>query len=521
MANPSNDAVAIRAANEHPANFKKIFGVDKDTFFKAGQGAVNTVGNVGASFETLGKKVLKASQMTYSKPYANIINGISLGPSNVAGGIDKLSDSITSGLDGLSKQLQVNTEPFSEYVGSTLATLTGVLNDPLGPNGLGNVATKLINSVSPSLGEKINGLNQSLNMEALARFPKQMASGLDHIMTGIGNLLAVPLNILTNIYNGFQAILQSISKLISNITKSFTKLLMDFLDSIIPINSILGLLSSISSIAGKIGNIAGAFNIGAITNITSQITGFTDQFTSALSNPLDFASSLLPSSVGSVLTNLQNPENFIQGLLPEQLQGFVGGIQNPESLLKSLLPPDLRNGFDQIAEMTGFGYQGNAGWGFKKALDGTQGTALSNIMSNFNDKLGVVAPLLAGQPETPEGHTPQLNAGHNVSGYNEARRVNRNQYESSEKINPDGSVTRRAYGVEETTKPGSEFKDPEVARMVEASNAAARAEEARQDAIDAEFIKKNEERLAKMSPERRQQREEFLKKSQSRDGLTY
>ena len=428
MANSSNDAALIRAANEHPANFKKIFGVDKETFFKAGQGAVKTVGSAGNAFESLGKTVLKASQMTYSKPYANIINGISAGPGNLAGGIDNLSDSITSGLDGLTKQLQANTEPFSEYVGSTLATLTGVLNDPLGPNGLGNVATKLINSVSPSLGEKINGVNQSLNMEALSRFPKQMASGLDHIMTGIGNLLAVPLNILTNIYNGFQAILQSISRLISNITKSFTKMLMDFLDSIIPIKSVLGLLQSISSIAGKIGNIAGAFNISAITNITSQIDGFTNQFTSALSNPLDFVSSLLPTNISSVLTDLQNPERLIQGLLPAQFQGFVGGIQNPESLVKSLLPPNLRSGFDQIAQMTGFGYQGNAGWGFKKSLDGAQGTALSNIMANFSNKTGVMAPLLAGQPETPEGYTPQLNAGHNVSGYNEARRVNRNQY---------------------------------------------------------------------------------------------
>ena len=428
MANSSNDAALIRAANEHPANFKKIFGVDKETFFKTGQGAVKTVGSAGNAFESLGKTVLKASQMTYSKPYANIINGISAGPGNLAGGIDNLSDSITSGLDGLTKQLQANTEPFSEYVGSTLATLTGVLNDPLGPNGLGNVATKLINSVSPSLGEKINGVNQSLNMEALSRFPKQMASGLDHIMTGIGNLLAVPLNILTNIYNGFQAILQSISRLISNITKSFTKMLMDFLDSIIPIKSVLGLLQSISSIAGKIGNIAGAFNISAITNITSQIDGFTNQFTSALSNPLDFVSSLLPTNISSVLTDLQNPERLIQGLLPAQFQGFVGGIQNPESLVKSLLPPNLRSGFDQIAQMTGFGYQGNAGWGFKKSLDGTQGTALSNIMANFSNKTGVVAPLLAGQPETPEGYTPQLNAGCNTCGYNEARRVNRNQY---------------------------------------------------------------------------------------------
>lgn len=420
MANPSSNAVAIRLARD--PNAKKILGADVQEIFK---GSAETASK---AFGSLGKTVQSAKQITYSKAYNNIINGIATGPSNVAQGIDGFSDSLTQTLDKFSEQIKLNTEPFSEYVGSTLGTLTGVLNDPLGPNGLGNVATKLINSVSPSLGEKINNVNQSLNLEALSRFPKQMASGLDHIMTGIGNLLAVPLNILTNIYNGFQAILQSISKLISNITKSFTKMLMDFLDSIIPVNSILGLLQSISSIAGKIGNIAGSFNISAITNITSQITGFTDQFTSILSNPLDFATSFLPANVSSILTDLQNPEKLIQGLLPEQFQGFVGGIQNPESLVKQFLPANLRSGFDQIAEMTGFGYQGNAGWGFRKSLDGTQGTALSNIMSNFSDKLGVMGPLLAGQPEVPEGYTPELKAGHNTAGYNEARRVSKKQY---------------------------------------------------------------------------------------------
>jgi hypothetical protein len=227
--------------------------------------------------------------------------------------------------------------------------------------------------------------------------------------------------------------------------------LMDFIDSIIPINSILGLLSSISQIAGQIGNIAGFLNISAITNITSQITGFTDQFTNALNNPLKFVSSLLPANISSALDDILNPENFIKGLLPKQIQGFVDSAKTPQSLVRDLLPPNLRDGFDRVSQMSGFGYQGNAGWGFKKALDGTQGTALSNIMENYKDKLGVLGPLLTGQPETPEkfGYTPELNAGHNVCGYNEARRVNRNQYESSgSSYKTDGKTeTITAYGV--------------------------------------------------------------------------
>ena len=447
MAN-SSDAVAIRAANEHPANFKKIFGVDKEAFFKNAQGAVNTIGSAGSAFESLGKKVYKASQMTYSKPYANIINDIATGPGKVAEGIDGISNSLTQNLDKFSEQIRLNTQPFSEYVGSTLGTLTGVIQDPLGPNGLGNVATKLINSVSPGFGEKINGLNQSLNLEVLGRLPGQIMSSVDHILTGIRDLLAVPLNVLAEIYHGYQAIMRSISKLINSVMDGFFQLIINFLDSIIPIKSILGLLESISTLANQISGIAGAFNISAITNITGQITGFTDQFSSIINNPLDFVEGLLPANVSGFLNDLQNPQAFIEGLLPAQVSGFIDGLQNPKNLIKQFLPGDLANGFDKIADMTGFGYTGNMGYGFKNSLKAPQKSVLQSIMGSFSNQMGVLGPTLAGQPETPEGYTPQLNAGHNVSGYNEARRVNRNQYESSYKS--DGKTeTVTAYGVTE------------------------------------------------------------------------
>ena len=421
----SSEAIAIIAQND--PNIDKSLGKGtKDLFNKA----AGSVGNFGNTLENLGKKVYSTSQITYSKRYKNLSTGVGLGAVNIATGIDKTTESITGTLDKFTEQIRLNTEPFSEYVGSTLGTLTGVLQDPLGPNGLGNVANRLLNQVSPGLGEKVNGLNQSLNLQALSRFPSQVMSSVDHILTGIGNLLAVPLNILSEIYYGYQAIMQSISKMISNVMKGLTQFLFDFLDSLIPIKSVLGLLEQVSSLAGQIGSIAGAFNISAITNITNTITNFTDQFTSALNNPLDLVSSFLPPQVSGLLND---PQSFIEGLLPQQVQGFISGMQNPQNLLKSFLPADMAAGFDKIADMTGFGYHGNAGWGFRQAANGAQSTALSNIMSQFNNKMGAMAPLLAGQAETPEGYQAQLNNGRNASQYNEARRDTKPQYTSSQR----------------------------------------------------------------------------------------
>ena len=405
-------------AHEPEANLKKMFGQASKAAASVIKAGTGTVGSIGSGIESAGLNVdslaknTNAVAKTYSKKFDKIIEGI-----------DSTSSSMTGSINKLTAQLKLNLEPFSEFTGSTLGTLTGVLQDPLGPNGLGNVATRLINQVSPGMGDKINGLNQSLNLQALSRFPSQVMSGIDHILTGLGNLLAVPLNILSEIYHGYQAIMQSISKMIGSVMKSVTQLLFDFLDSLIPIKSILGLLEQVGTLASQVGGIAGAFNVSAITDVTSQITGFTDQFTSVLENPLDFAASFLPPQVSGILNDLQDPQSLIEGLLPEQAAGFVDGLKNPQNLVKSFLPPDMAAGFDKISEMTGFGYQGNAGWGFRKAMDGTQTTVLTNIMSQFKNQTGALGPLLAGRPDTPEGYQPQLIGGkYNVMGYNETAR---------------------------------------------------------------------------------------------------
>lgn len=423
----SSVAIAIRAQND--PNSKNIFGVKFEDFFKAPAGSV---GVVGSSFENLGKKVSSTSQITYSKAYKNISQNIASGSAGIAEGVDTFSTTLQRSLDNFSKQIDKNLEPFSEFVGSTLGTLTGVIQDPLGPNGLGNVATRLINSASPGMGDKINGLNQTLNLQAISRFPAQMMSGIDHILTGVRDLLSVPLSILSEIYYGYQAIMKSISKLVSGIIDGFSKFLLDFLDSIIPIKSILSLLDSISTLANQVGSIAGSFNISAITDVTSQITGFTDQFTDVLSNPLDFASSFLPANVSSFLSDIQDPQALFENLLPEQVSGFVDGIQNPENLIKQFLPGDLANGFDKLADMTGFGYHGNLGFGFKSVLEGTQKTVLQDIVGSFGDKMGALGPILAGQPDQPQGYKPELRAGHNAGLYNETRRVSKEQYKQAE-----------------------------------------------------------------------------------------
>jgi len=397
MATPAQ----IRAQND--PNAEKIGIFNAKTIAKGSQ----AIGNVGNTLFATTQQVASRSAITYSKAYEKLIQPTSLALSGVSLGIDGVSNSLSKTLDSFTTQISANLQPISDYMGSTLGTLTGVLKDPLGPEGLGNVATKLLNSVSPGLGDKINNQNKVLNLEALSRFPSQIMASIDHIVTAIDNLLAVPLSIISEIYYGYMAIMQSISRLVNNIINGFTQFLLNFLDSIIPIKAIMELLNTISGLANQIGGIATTFlGTNIITGAMNQLTQFTRSIGNVLNNPLDLLFSQLP---------------------PEITQG-INLLQRPQDLINSLLPPQLSEGFATISKMTGFGFNGNMGFGFQSVLNGFSGGVLSTILSKYASQYNILSPLLNGQPETSDGYTPKLIGVFNDSLYSEKARPTKKQY---------------------------------------------------------------------------------------------
>jgi phage-related protein len=397
MATPAQ----IRAQND--PNAEKIGIFNTKTLNKGAE----AIGNLGNSLFASTQEVASRSAITYSKAYEKIIQPTSQSLTNVSSGIDGLSDSLTNTLDKYSEQIRTNLQPISDYMGSTLGTLTGVIKDPLGPEGLGNVATKLLNSVSPGLGDKINAQNKALNLEAIARFPKQVMASVDHLISAIDNLLAVPLSIISEIYYGYMAIMQSLSRLVDNIINGFTKFILDFLDSIIPIKSILELLTAISDLANQVGGIATTFmGANAITGAMNQLTQFTSQIGNVLNNPLDLIFAQVPTEVNSFINSLQNPQDFIN----------------------DLLPPQLSQSFATISKMTGFGFNGNMGFGFQSVLEGFKGGVVRSILTQYSTQYKILAPLLAGQPEIAKGYTPRLIGTFNDALYSEKARPTNNQY---------------------------------------------------------------------------------------------
>ena len=400
MATPAQ----IRAQNDPNAEKMGIF--NSRTLSKGSE----AVGSVGSSLFGTTQQVASRSAITYSKSYEKIIQPTSLALSGISTGIDKTNDSLSRTLDTFSAQISANLRPISDYMGSTLGTLTGVIKDPLGPEGLGNVATKLLNTVSPGMGDKVNAQNKALNLDAISRFPKQMMAGVDHLISAVDNLLAIPLSILSEIYYGYMAIMRSISKLVNNIINGFTQFILNFLDSIIPIKSILELLNAISGLANQVGGIATTFlGTNAITGAMNQLTNFTSEIGNVLNNPLDLLFAQVPVDVNSFVNSLQNPQDFIN----------------------KLLPPQLSQSFATISKMTGFGFNGNMGFGFQSVLEGFKGGVVKSMLTQYSSQYKILAPLLAGQPDTAEGYTPRLMGTFNPSLYSEKARSTKNQYQET------------------------------------------------------------------------------------------
>ena len=334
---------------------------------------------------------------------AGIVGDITTGIDNAVGGI-------LFGASEFANDLRQTLQPVSDFMGSTLGTLTGVIKDPFGPQGIGNVATNLLNKVSPGLGDKTNNSTLAVAARNLQNLPAQLFSGLDHLITAIDDILAIPFGLLNEIYFGYMEIMKKISEAISNLMNGFIELFFSILDPIIQIRQILDLLQAVGSLASQIGTIASTFfNINQITQFTNIVQNVQLQIQGLINDPT----------------------NLIISVLPPQINEAINLIQSPEQIINSFLPPELNNVFAKLPSIAGFGFNGNMGFGLQSVLQGVQGGVVRSIFTEFANQYDVLAPLLAGtgfNDEQAINNPATLNNGYNSAYTNERARRNNKQY---------------------------------------------------------------------------------------------
>lgn len=288
-----------------------------------------------------------------------------------------ISESVTSTLDNISKEINKTMEPVSTAVGSTLVSLTGMLKDPLGsitllPQTLVDVVSKF----NLEFAARLDATFKSEKMKNLANLPTQIMGNINQLITKIDEKLAVPIGYISDLYNGAMDLMNAMADLVDEMMSAVQKFIFGeggLLDSIVPIDDLLSFLDALSEFAGEIGGISTTFlGSNPVAGFTNSLQSYTNQLGSFISNPTDLLASYLPVEVSQGLYVLRNPQQFVNSLLPSELTNLTA----------------------KISQITGFGFNGNMGYGLQSVLEGLKDGALRSILTNFANQYAILTPLL-------------------------------------------------------------------------------------------------------------------------------
>lgn len=314
---------------------------------------------------------------------------------NISGGIQKGTESITRTLDSASKKINETLKPVSSALGSTLGTLTQVARDPLGaPEFLGRTMSDVVKRVNPEFASRMDATYKKYKMDNLSHMPDQLMGSIKNLMMAADAILSVPLAIISDLYFGLMDIMNEISSAVDQVMASVTNFFFGpggLLDSIIPISQIMEFLDAIGELSSQLTGISQVFSgSNQIAGVALQAQALTNNFASFIQNPLDLAFAYAP---------------------PQVSQGLYA-IQNPQTIVNQFLPPQLSEQFARISQITGFGFNGNMGYGLESVLSGLRGGVINSIVSNFANQYAILSPLIAtaggGGTATNKAYPPML-----------------------------------------------------------------------------------------------------------------
>ena len=307
--------------------------------------------------------------------------------SSINTGIQKGVDTITGALDNLSKDLHEDLKPLSSVTGTTLGAIKTIAKDPTGaPEYLARTIGDLIRKVNPGFADKMDASAKNLKLNNLQHLPDQIMGSVRNIMTAFDAILSVPLSLVSDLYNGLMDLMQQISEAIDQVEAAVQKFFFGpggLLDSAFP--DLLETLDAVNELAGYATGISQTFSgFNQVASVALQVTSYSNQLQSFINNPLNLASAYIPNQVS-------------QGLY---------AIQNPQNIINQYLPPQLSQGFAQISKITGFGFNGNMGFGLQSVLDGLQGGVIHSVVGNFAKQYAILTPLLNLTPGVPTASVP-------------------------------------------------------------------------------------------------------------------
>lgn len=312
--------------------------------------------------------------------YSNIYVATLAGKSVNA--LSAVQDTMVASVSGASMKLQETLKPFSSFMGSTLGTLTGVMKDPIGSvSALPNTLSHMLGQTNPTLAAKYEATFKKYHINKLAELPQAVFGSIKHITQVIDQVLAVPIQFVTDIYYGAMEILKKIGEMVDGVFSLIEEILVGFIRGVFP--GLMEFLSTLQTFADQVSGILSTFSgLTQYSNYASQISITAGKLNGIIQNPLEFAMTYLPADVSKNLSEIRYT------------------LRNPQQLINSLIPPKVADMFANITKITGFGFNGNMGYGLENVLRGFQGGVISSIMEGYATQFPILAPLYTG-PSIP------------------------------------------------------------------------------------------------------------------------
>ena len=313
--------------------------------------------------------------------YANLYVG--LGVDTVGTGLGNLTGDISQAATQTADAINEALKPVSSFIGSTLGTLTGIMADPIGGTlNLPNTVGYMMDRLNPSLKAKYTSTYAKYNIDKLTEMPGQLFGSALQLTKSVDKLISSPIGIVSDIYKGYTQLIGQFNDFINSLFEILQTFFNSILDNLFP--GLTQFLNQLTAFANQIGGIAQIF--GAQT----QVLGFTNQIIQGANQLNGF---------------IQNPLDLVFAYAPEQLSQGLYALQNPQAIINQFLPPELSQYFSKISSITGFGFNGNMGYGLQSVLQGFQNGVLSGILEGFATQFSILAPLITGQSITPSSYT--------------------------------------------------------------------------------------------------------------------
>ena len=336
----------------------------------------NTINGVNLQGQ-INEDVYRRIKAQYANLYVGL--GVDLAGSALGGLTGNISQVTTQTADAINEALK----PVSSFIGSTLGTLTGIMADPIGGAlNLPNTVGYMMDRLNPSLKAKYTSTYAKYNIDKLTEMPGQLFGSALQLTKSVDKLISSPIGIVSDIYKGYTQLIGQFNDFINSLFEILQTFFNSILDNLFP--GLTQFLNQLTAFANQIGGIAQIF--GAQT----QVLGFTNQIIQGANQLNGF---------------IQNPLDLVFAYAPEQLSQGLYALQNPQAIINQFLPPELSQYFSKISSITGFGFNGNMGYGLQSVLQGFQNGVLSGILQGFATQFSILAPLFTGQSIIPPSYT--------------------------------------------------------------------------------------------------------------------